>query len=148
MFQLNSCTEDTNFCPLERISCLFVQLSVPSALKGLHCQGFSLKHGPMEQGLLLLFHICTSKYQSAPSMLHPGRYLSRWRHSSDSRKPPEHGKGLQRSLKGAGDSAFCSSTVLAGWEFVLVSAGAFSLGFGPVPVLVAHGGWCIPAASR
>lgn len=34
--------------------------------------------------------------------------------------PPEHGKGLQRSLKGAGDSAFCSSAVLAGWEFVLV----------------------------
>lgn len=28
--------------------------------------------------------------------------------------PPEHEKGLQRSLKGAGDSPFCSSALLAG----------------------------------
>lgn len=85
------CTEDTNFCPLERIKCPFVQLSLPSFLqlsKVCHCQGLSLKHGPMEQGLLLLFHVCSSKCQSTPSMLHAGRSLCGWSHRNDSRKPP------------------------------------------------------------
>lgn len=49
--------------------------------------------------------------------------------------PPEHRKGLQRSLKGAGDSLFCSSAVLEGWEFVLV----LSRDFGRVSVLVPCG---------
>lgn len=111
------CTEDTNFCPLERISCPFVQLSLPSfsSQRFVTARGFLWSMAPWSKGCCFCFMSALQNTRALlPCCIQAGAT------AVTVENPPEHGKGLQRSLKGAGHSAFCSSAVLAGWEFVLV----------------------------